>query len=73
MNTYEQSTTSTKAQAANAFPDRSILQALWDTKAKMNAEANYDVYRLVELARACFGDDDLYRQFRKHAARHRHL
>ena len=51
MNTYEQSTTSTKAQAANAFPDRSILQELWETKAKMNAEANYDVYRLVELAR----------------------
>lgn len=51
MNTYEQTMTSAVAQAANAVPDRSILQELWETKAKMNAEANYDVRRVVELAR----------------------
>ena len=28
-----------------------ILQELWDTKAKMNAEANYDVHTLFESAK----------------------
>lgn len=51
MNTYEQTMTPAAAQTAIAIPDRSILQELWETKAKMNAEANYDVRRVVELAR----------------------
>ncbi len=51
MNTYDQTMTPAAAQTAIAPPDRSILQELWETKAKMNAEANYDVRRVVELAR----------------------
>ena len=51
MNTYDQTMTPATAQTAIAPPDRSILQELWETKAKMNAEANYDVRRVVELAR----------------------
>ena len=51
MNTYEQTMTTAAAQTVTAPPDRSILQELWETKAKMNAEANYDVRRVVELAR----------------------
>lgn len=51
MKTYEQTKAPAAAQAASALPDQSILQELWDTKAKMNAEANYDVRRVAELAR----------------------
>ena len=51
MNTYEQTMTTVAVQTAIALPDRTILQELWETKAKMNAEANYDVRRVVELAR----------------------
>ena len=51
MNTDEQTVTPVAAPTARPQTDRSILQELWETKAKMNAEANYDVHRVVELAR----------------------